>query len=162
MISDDDFLALVSKTPLISVDLILRSRDDNILLGRRNNRPAKGFWFVPGGRILKDERLADALVRVVRRELGAMVPVEGWRNMGIYEHLYPDNFAGADGISTHYVVLPHQLDLDSEVALESDDQHEALRWFSVDELMAHDEVHPYTKAYFARPAEPLDRLTDGL
>jgi len=162
MIPDDDFLSVVSKTPLISVDLILRSSGGKVLLGRRNNRPAKGFWFVPGGRILKDERLADALVRVVTRELGAAVPVTGWRSMGIYEHLYPDNFAGADGISTHYVVLPHQLDLDSVVVLESDDQHEALRWFSVDELMVHDEVHPYTKAYFARPAEPLDRLADGL
>lgn len=159
MISDDDFLDVVCKTPLISVDLILRSRGGNILLGRRNNRPAKGFWFVPGGRILKDERLADALVRVVRRELGTAVPVVGWCSVGVYEHLYPDNFAGIDGISTHYVVLPHHLDLDSEVALESDDQHEALRWFSVDELMVHDEVHPYTKAYFAKPAEPLSRRT---
>lgn len=161
-ISKAEFLSAVMNVPLVSVDLILRASDNRILLGQRRNRPAQGFWFVPGGRILKDERLADALVRVVRRELGAMVPVEGWRNMGIYEHLYSDNFAGADGISTHYVVLPHRLDLDSEVALESDDQHEALRWFSVDELMAHDAVHPYTKAYFARPAEPLDRLTDGL
>lgn len=159
MISKDDFLAVVSRTPLISIDLILRSQGDNILLGRRNNRPAKDFWFVPGGRILKDERLADALVRVVRRELGTAVPLAGWRSVGIYEHLYPDNFAGVEGISTHYVVLPHQLDLDSEVALESDDQHEALRWFSVDELMVHDEVHPYTKAYFAKPAQPLNALT---
>lgn len=162
MISDEHFLSVVSRTPLISVDLILRSRANKILLGRRNNRPAQGFWFVPGGRILKDERLADALGRVVRRELGTAVPLAGWRSVGVYEHLYPDNFAGVEGISTHYVVLPHQLDLDSEVALESDDQHEALRWFSVDELMVNDEVHPYTKAYFARPAEPLKMLTATL
>lgn len=49
MISDEHFLSVVSRTPLISVDLILRSRANKILLGRRNNRPAQGFWFVPGG-----------------------------------------------------------------------------------------------------------------
>lgn len=118
------------------------------MLGLRANRPAQGYWFVPGGRILKDERLGDALVRVVRRELGTAVPLDGWRGAGVYEHHYDDNFAGVAGVSTHYVVLPHRLALKADVEIAGDNQHDSLRWFPIGELLSRDDVHPYTKAYF--------------
>lgn len=148
MIPSDEFLAVVRTAPLISVDLILQSREGKVLLGRRNNRPAQGYWFVPGGRIMKGERLRDALARIVHRELGPGVPVEGWTFCGVYEHFYDDNFAGAAEVGTHYIVLPHQCVLEGVVRVAPDDQHDALRWFDVDELMNRDDVHPYTKAYF--------------
>lgn len=151
-ISHGDFLSVVTRVPLISVDLILKRDDGRVMLGRRTNRPAQGFWFVPGGRILKGERMADALVRIVRRELGEAVPVAGWRGAGVYEHLYDDNFAGVEGVGTHYVVLPHCLDVAADVVFAPDDQHDALRWFAVDELMAREDVHAYTKAYFIADA----------
>jgi hypothetical protein len=42
--------------PLVSIDLIIRDNADRVLLGLRNNEPAKGYFFVPGGIILKDCR----------------------------------------------------------------------------------------------------------
>lgn len=152
MLARELFLLVVEHSPLISIDLIARRPDGTVLLGYRRNRPAQGFWFVPGGRILKGERMADALVRIVRRELGEAVPVSGWRSTGVFEHLYDDNFAGVEGVGTHYVVLPHSLDVAADVVLAPDDQHDALRWFAVDELLAHADVHAYTKAYFADAA----------
>lgn len=152
MLAREEFLFVVKSGPLVSIDLIARRPDGAVLLGYRRNRPAQGFWFVPGGRILKGERLADALVRIVRRELGEAVPVAGWRGAGVYEHLYDDNFAGVEGVGTHYVVLPHRLDVAADVVFAPDDQHDALRWFAVDELMAREDVHAYTKAYFIADA----------
>ena len=64
------FVELVRDLPLISVDLVLVRDGREVLLGLRTNRPAQGSWFVPGGRILKNERRADALTRVAARELG--------------------------------------------------------------------------------------------
>jgi len=121
-----------------------------VFTGTRLNRLAKDVFFVSGGRVLKDEYLAEALERIVGRELGAAVPLTGWHGVGVYEHHYSDNFAGADGVSTHYVVLPHRLQLEVDVDVVTDDQHDALRWFMIDELLAADDVHPYTKAYFKR------------
>lgn len=152
MLAREDFLRVVHGSPLVSIDLIARHPDGAVLLGYRRNRPAQGFWFVPGGRILKGERMAEVLVRIVRRELGEAVPVTGWRGAGVFEHLYDDNFAGVEGVGTHYVVLPHCLDVAADVALTPDDQHDVLRWFAVDERLARTDVHAYTKAYFVDAA----------
>ncbi len=93
-------LQVVADTPMIAIDLILQRRDGRVLLGLRSNRPAQGFWFVPGGRVLKGERLADALVRIVQRELGEAAPVTGWQFAAPYEQFYDENFLNAPGIST--------------------------------------------------------------
>ena len=47
-------LAIINATPLVAVDLIIENRNKEILLGKRVNRPAQGYWFVPGGRILNN------------------------------------------------------------------------------------------------------------
>ncbi len=43
----EDFAAVVRATPLISLDFIVENGRE-ILLGQRLNRPAQGYWFVPG------------------------------------------------------------------------------------------------------------------
>jgi hypothetical protein len=62
MLDVDIFLDVVARTPLVAVDLVLVRGGSEVLLGLRNNRPAQGFWFVPGGRIRKNEPLHTALV----------------------------------------------------------------------------------------------------
>jgi 8-oxo-dGTP diphosphatase len=42
--------------------------DGRLLLIRRGHGPAAGEWSVPGGRVEKDELLAEAVVREVREE----------------------------------------------------------------------------------------------
>ena len=63
------FKTVVESTPLISIDLIVRNKKGEVLLGQRINRPAKGDWFVPGGRILKDESFDNAFKRLIKSEL---------------------------------------------------------------------------------------------
>jgi colanic acid biosynthesis protein WcaH len=40
-----------------------------LLVGLRTNEPAKGKWFVLGGVVGKNERLADAFARIVKLRL---------------------------------------------------------------------------------------------
>ena len=61
---------------------------------------------------------------------------------------YGENFAHAPGFGTHYVVLAYRLELSRLPSEVPDDQHRELRWWSVDDLLASQEVHPNTKAYF--------------
>jgi len=152
-IGRERFVELVQAMPLVSVDLVLVRDGREVLLGLRNNRPAQGFWFVPGGRVLKDERRVDALARVAKRELGLSPDV--WnaldvRFMAPYEHFYPDCFAGDVGVSTHYVVLAYRIDVpaDFEVSV-GDDQHEALQWWPLDKAAGDAAVHAYSRAYLS-------------
>jgi len=141
---DKEFLEVVRATPLVSIDLIVHDRDGRILVGMRRNEPAKGTWFVPGGRIRKDETLARALARISEWELGDPLTDNDVRFAGVYEHFYETNFAGADGISTHYIVLAYVIKRTFDTDHLPADQHSEWAWLS-DPAMEN--VHPNTLAY---------------
>lgn len=153
MLDKQSFLNVVQNTPLVSVDFLLM-RGNEVLLGLRNNQPAQNFWFVPGGRILKNETITQALLRIADNELGIAELVKNSQLevtfYGIYEHFYDDCFANAD-ISTHYVVLAHQVKLPANFDLPIvDEQHSAFKWWPIQELLASKEVHQYSKNYFLK------------
>ena len=145
----EHFVELLRGLPLVSVDLVLVRGGTEILLGLRTNRPAQGSWFVPGGRILKDEPRADALKRVAARELG-IANIAGLKPqlLGVFEHFYPDCFAGDIGVSTHYVVIAHRIDVPLGFEVPGcDNQHAELRWWPIAEAAANTDVHRYTRDY---------------
>ena len=149
MLSPTEFLDVVRLTPLVAIDLIVADADGRVLVGQRRNRPARGTWSVPGGRIHKGERLDAAFTRIVETELGiANMHRSSGRFVGVYEHHYPDNFAAKNGIGTHYVVLAYTFILDSAVPVGRFDQHSQYAWLWPDELLARDDVQRNTKEYF--------------
>jgi colanic acid biosynthesis protein WcaH len=143
----ESFRQIVASTPLISIDLIVRNEVGQVLLGQRLNRPAQGYWFVPGGRVRKDERLAAAFERLTEDELGIRLPIASADFLGPFEHFYPDNFSGTD-FSTHYVVLGYELISGTSLDTLPVEQHSDYQWFTVPELLASEQVHPHTKLYF--------------
>src|ERR1700752_4224955 len=86
-----DFHTVVRLAPLVSIDLIIRNPRGEVLLGLRNNEPAKGFYFVPGGIVLKHERLREAFARILKREINYDATLEDARLLGAYEHFYDAN-----------------------------------------------------------------------
>jgi colanic acid biosynthesis protein WcaH len=141
------FQQIVAATPLISIDLIVRNQQKQVLLGRRLNRPAQGFWFVPGGRVRKDEQLDVAFLRLTQEELGGGASRGRARFLGPYEHFYADNFS-SDKFSTHYVVLGYELAWQGQQDALPISQHDQYRWFDVAELLQDPSVHQHTKDYF--------------
>jgi colanic acid biosynthesis protein WcaH len=156
MLDNAIFKVVIDSTPLVSVDLVVRDSFGRVLLGQRLNRPAQGFWFVPGGRILKSESLAAAFRRLTLVELGIEIDILDAQYLGLYEHFYNDSIyteeAKGIDISTHYVVNGFEVVLPSAINLASNDlpveQHGSYQWFSEEELMASDEVHVHSKWYF--------------
>ena len=153
-LSRERFVDVIDATPLVSIDLIIRNAEGKVLLGYRENKPAQNFWFVPGGRIVKNELLADAFVRLLRLELGdhfslSMLADEA-EFLGVYQHLYDDNAFDAPNVSTHYVVLGYALTLSdtADLAVDLNDQHAQHAWWTEQDLLASEQVHPNTKAYF--------------
>ena len=151
-LNSETFQTVVSSTPLVSIDLVVQNAHGEVLLGQRLNRPAQGYWFVPGGRILKNESLDQAFHRLALTELGAAFPRSRARFLGVYEHFYADSVFGAaaDQPDTHYVVLGYQFCLTACERLQLPHvQHDTYRWWPVAEAHASDCVHDNTRAYLA-------------
>jgi colanic acid biosynthesis protein WcaH len=152
-LGNTEFLTVVSNTPLIALDLIVHDEQGRYLLGRRVNRPAQGSWFVPGGRVRKDESLDNAFIRLTREELGLHeVERSDAGLLGVYEHFYDDNFSGKEGISTHYVVLGYRFRLPQRLPHLPLDQHSDYRWASVEDILLDETVHDNSRAYFVTEA----------
>ncbi|EMN6211648.1 GDP-mannose mannosyl hydrolase [Vibrio vulnificus] len=147
-LSKQRFSQVIESTPLVSIDLVIEDETGQVLLGERLNRPAQGFWFVPGGRILKNEKLEDAFARLTQEELGQEFELSQAKLLGPYTHLYDDNVFGNE-FTTHYVAIAYKLVvIRSELNLPMDVQHSRYRWYDKNELLTSDKVHIHTKWYF--------------
>ncbi len=131
---------VIRLAPLVAIDLIIRNARDEVLLGLRNNEPAKGCYLVPGGMILKNERLAAAFARLLKNETDYTAPFDAARLIGVFEHFYETNRFGNDGYGTHYVVLGYELRWPGSAVPRQDHQHSELCWWPVAELLASDRV----------------------
>ena len=147
MLDRDAFVQVVRNTPLVAIELIVQDGDGRVLLGKRKNAPAKDMWFVPGGRIYKDETLDQAFSRTVREELDINKVMNDASFLGLYEHHYNDNFLD-NSFSTHYVCIALKIQIEAASESLPLDQHLAYRWFSVSDLLDSDDVHQHTKDYF--------------
>ena len=145
-LDNDIFSTVIASTPLVSIDLVVKNSKGQYLLGHRKNRPAEGFWFVPGGRILKDESMDNAFLRLTKNELSVEVSKQTAVFLGLYEHFYDDYVFGIEQ-STHYVVLAYQMNLDIELTQLPQEQHNQYRWFSQSDLLNSKSVHENSKAY---------------
>lgn len=143
---DEIFKSVIQHTPLISIDLIIRNEQSEVLLGKRVNAPAKGYWFVPGGRVCKNETLDDAFVRLIKEELGiesGMTRADA-KFLGVFEHFY-DDCVFCDDVGTHYIVLAYELNFDSDVIIKLNSQHFEYNYVC---NLEGKRVHPYSLNYF--------------
>jgi colanic acid biosynthesis protein WcaH len=143
-----DFKRVVANAPLVSIDLLVRDVQGRLLVGLRNNEPAQGTWFVPGGRVLKDETLAQAFARLCRDELGLQVEIAAADFRGVFEHFYDVDFTGDRGATTHYIVLAYAFDLPAAAGELPKAQHREYRWIDTATAHADAAVHANTRAYF--------------
>lgn len=149
-----DFEKVVSCAPLISIDLCILKKN-KLLIGQRKNSPAKNFYFVPGGRVRKNENIEKAIYRILLKELGYEFTKEknvSENFLGFYEHFYEDNFQGNKNFSTHYIVLAFILDFDYVNDVldipEEEDQHSNYIWYDLNHKNESKlSIHKYTQLY---------------
>lgn len=104
----EEYRRVLSTMPIVCVDCVVVNDKGQYLLVRRDNEPLKGEYWVPGGRLHKGERLAEAVQRKMRQEIG--VDVEIIRNLGFFEEFFDKTAENAEGgvhtISMVYLVKP--------------------------------------------------------
>ncbi len=67
VIPEDQYRMMVSALPIVCVDVLIIFEGKCLLL-KRDNEPAKGQYWFPGGRILKNETIAAAALRKAKEE----------------------------------------------------------------------------------------------
>lgn len=144
----EDFRCLVQHGVLFSIDLVVLDTQNQILVGERINRPAQGYWFVPGGRVYKNESLAEAFERICLNELGQAFNYQEAKPLGLFDHFYNDSVFG-DDISTHYINAPYLIELSENTTLNlPSEQHRHYRWVRVEDLVHDKTIHHYSKVFF--------------
>ncbi|MGR3296000.1 MAG: NUDIX domain-containing protein, partial [Candidatus Bathyanammoxibius sp.] len=123
-IDDELYTTIKSVIPILCVDMLIRDADGRVLLGKRTNAPAKGEWWIPGGRVLVWETLVSAVHRKALQELAVDVAIDSV--VGTYDNIFPGE--------SHMVTVVHACHLGSG-ALRTDDQHSEYRWFTSLELL---------------------------
>jgi len=143
MLDDATFKTVIDSAPLVSIDILLK-KDGKILLGKRVNKPAQGYYFSMGGRINKNETIDSAMNRIAKNELNIELKTMP-DFIGVFEHFYDDGIY--QDVSTHYVDIAYTYEVEETPDLPND-QHSEYKWFTVDELLKSTQVHKYTKDCF--------------
>jgi len=125
MLSEAEYKRVMETMPVVCIDCLVQSEQGEFLLIKRKNEPLKGEFWVPGGRLLRNERLEEAVHRKMSEELG--VGVEIIESLGFYEEFFDKTAQNAEGgfhaISFLYLVRP----LSDTITL--DDQSAEWGWF---------------------------------
>ncbi|MBI4962569.1 MAG: GDP-mannose mannosyl hydrolase [Desulfomonile tiedjei] len=155
-LSDEEFGEVIRNAPLVSIDRVVRNPRNEVFLALRKNHPAKNYWFVPGGRILKNEAIDEAFQRLASTELGLELDFKDAHLLGAFDHFYETNRFGIEGFGTHYVVLGYEIKISKTFTLPENDEHSEYKWLDISDLLNDRRVHPNTKAFFCSPTVPND------
>jgi colanic acid biosynthesis protein WcaH len=68
-ISEDLYKKILQCLPISCVDIAIIAQGA-VLLVKRKDFPAKGQWWLPGGRVLKGEMMKETALRKAREEVG--------------------------------------------------------------------------------------------
>ena len=128
------------------------SKNDRILLTRRNILPYKGELYIPGGSLVKGETLQQAVSRKMKAELGLekfnqpssfnKVVEHEPGPFHIYQNYYPDS---EEGVSGHDVVMVFCILIEEQdlTKISLDEDNAEWRAIPIAELAAPDSAyHP--------------------
>lgn len=99
MIDQPLFTKIHKLMPIPCLDLVI-VRNGKILLIKRDREPAKGQYWLPGGRIFRGESLVDTAKRIAKNEVG--LSVSKLEHIGIGNLLFKEDPFG-HGCGTHTV-----------------------------------------------------------
>ena len=148
-LSEEIWRTCVDSIPIFGIDMIIFSRKNGVLMGRRINNPAKGKLFVPGGRVYKNERIRDAFNRILLNETGLTFPFNKTTSMGLYEHFYNVTSWSTSECSTHYIIEARLIEIEPEnikLKINLNEQHSNFEWISIEDIQSNT-IHSYSKIY---------------
>lgn len=115
---------IIKYMPIACVDIVI-FYNGKFLMGKRRNKPARGQWWLPGGRVWKGETQERAVRRKVFEETGLKVTKAKF--LGVVDALFPDSMFHTPN---HSICTVYAVTLQSIKGLRPDQQNSQLKWFS--------------------------------
>lgn len=123
----NEYKIIMENMPILCVDLIIQ-KDKRILVGLRKDQPLKEEWWLPGGRIFKNERLREAVIRKAKEELNLKVIIE--KELGTYEMMEEKGLFGDLKTGIHTLSVVFQVYPLNEKEIKLNESHEEYKWIS--------------------------------
>lgn len=101
MIDKELYSKIHELLPIACLDLVMID-DGKVLLLKRNRKPAENQYWLPGGRILRNETFADAAKRLALGETG--LHINAVETLGVDNLMFTDDPFG-HGQGTHTVTV---------------------------------------------------------
>lgn len=121
MIEQSLYNKIVDVLPILCVDAFIL-HEEKILLLKRKEEPALGQWWVPGGRVLKNESLESAILRKVKDE--TKIQAEIIEQIGVAETIFEKKHTVNICFLLQFISGQVQLNL----------EHSEFKWFSINNL----------------------------
>jgi len=127
IIEQEDYNKILSKIPILCVDLLIIFKG-KCLLVKRNNEPAKEHYWFPGGRVYKMELIKDAALRKAKEEVNLNCRFK--EIISIEESMFIKNKNMFTDI--HSVNICCKLVTNSITEIVLDKQHSRYIWVTID------------------------------
>lgn len=138
-LSEKLYYQITKVTPIPCVDVIIIWRGQ-FLLGKRVDKPAKGKWFLFGGKVFKDETLMNAVKRKVHNEIGVQVSDSQIKFLTVGETIFHSSDPAGERHTINIVYLV-RLPAAANMSRFDRAQHSHIQWFRrIDPAW-----HPYVK-----------------
>ncbi len=112
--------------PIVTVDLVVKSGPEFLLVKRKNN-PEANVWYFPGGRVFKGERLIETAKRKLKKEIG--ISGKNWKLLGVHDHFYNPRASYFKGFASHVVAVVFEVEVNRKAGVTLDEQSYDFKWF---------------------------------
>ena len=139
IIPSKEYSRILEYVPLACVDVVIVKNKKVLLIQRNASGSFKNQWWLPGGRIHKNESLKDAVHRKVFEETGLRVTIK--HQLGSYEAF--DKKTSQEGVKsgTHTIATVFIVELVGSDEIKLDKSHNGYKWVEVIE----NTLHPYIR-----------------
>lgn len=121
-LSPEDFSASFQLVPRIALNLFIKTHSGKFLLTKRAKLPFVDYWHIPGSFLLKNEKMADCLVRIAKHELGIDLDLKKFRLLGAFENLNDPR--------GHVLDIIYEYNIEKEVELKPINETKEIKWFN--------------------------------
>lgn len=138
LIPQELYNQILTHMPIVCVDVCI-IKNGKVFLAKRNNEPCKGEWYIPGGRVQKNEELIQTAKRKAKDET-RLDCIISTKILNIETALYE---IGINNIPTHNVNICYlAVPMYSEQVVQLNSENCKYDWFSKD-CLNDMELHPY-------------------
>lgn len=132
-VEEEIYQLFLKKMPISCVDIVVLDKEQNLLMLKRKNEPAKNEWWFPGGRVLFGERRVKAAERKLEEECN--LHENTFKEIGTYDVILTlSNGSISHAIST--VFLTKLKFSQNQVEVKLDSQSQSYAWKPIEEWLS--------------------------